>query len=171
MHGVPAEWLTLDLYSELGVPRGASPEQVRAAFRDLAHRFHPDHFPDDPLAEDRFRRISAAYRVLADPLSRASYDRLHLAGPRVVPVRPVPAHRVPTHRPTSPREPSPSTTEPPSKPHAAPRDETSTLAGLAVLVVVGAILLIAAIAVSIFVIGPDCDVPRELQQLGCPPAP
>jgi hypothetical protein len=173
VHGVPAEWLTLDLYAELGVSRVASPEQVRAAYRDLAHRYHPDHFPDDPLAEDRFRRISAAYRVLADPLSRASYDRLHLAGPRVVPVRPVPAHRVPTppHRPTSGREPTSAAAEPPTKPPAAPRDETSTLAGLAVLVVVGAVLLFAAIAVSIFVIGPDCDVPRELQQLGCPPAP
>jgi hypothetical protein len=170
VHRVPAEWLTLDLYAELGVSRAASPEQVRAAYRDLAHRFHPDHFPDDPLAEDRFRRISAAYRVLADPLSRASYDRLHLAGPRVVPVRPVPAHRVPTpHRTTSAREASAAGT--PTKPPAAPRDETSTLAGLAVLVVVGAVLLIAAIAVSIFVIGPDCDVPREVQQLGCPPAP
>jgi curved DNA-binding protein CbpA len=171
VHGVPAEWLTLDLYAELGVPRTASAEQVRAAYRDLAHRYHPDHFPDDPLAEDRFRRISKAYRVLADPLSRASYDRLHLAGPRVVPVRPVPAHRVPaSHRPTSRREPSPAA-DPPPKPPASPRDETSTLAGLAVLVAVGALLLIAAIAISIFVIGPDCDVPRELQQLGCPPAP
>lgn len=171
MHGVPAEWLTLDLYAELAVPRTASAEQVRAAYRDLAHRYHPDHFPDDPLAEDRFRRISTAYRVLADPLSRASYDRLHLAGPRVVPVRPVPAHRVPaSRRPTSPREPSPAA-DPPPKPPEPPRDETSTLAGLAVLVAVGALLLIAAIAISIFVIGPDCDVPRELQQLGCPPAP
>jgi curved DNA-binding protein CbpA len=175
VHAVPAEWLTLDLYAELGVSRTASSEQVRTAYRDLAQRFHPDRQPGDALAEDRFKRISTAYKVLADPLARASYDRLHLAGPRPVPVRPAPAHRVPTSYRSAPaRRGSKDSAGPPagSDPTPpAPRDEASTLAGLAVLVTVGAVLLAAAVVIAVFVIGPDCDVPRELSRLGCPPAP
>lgn len=184
MHAVPPEWLTLNLYAELGVPRTAPFEQVRAAYRDLAQRFHPDLHPGDPLAEDRFKRISTAYKVLADPLSRAAYDRLHLAGPRVIPVRPPPAHRVTsTSRPPGRRPPAPAARQPdrvvaagappdPVDPPApASRDEASTLAGLVVLVTLGAILLIAAIVIAVFVIGPDCDLPSQLDQLGCPPAP
>ncbi len=173
MHAVPAEWLTLDLYAELGVPRTATPEQVRTAYRDLAQRFHPDRRPGDDLAEDRFKRISGAYRVLADPLSRATYDRLHLAGPRPIPVRPAPAHRVPPSYRSGPARRSPSPAEEPEAPTppASTSDETSTLAGVAVLFTVGAILLVAAIAIAVWVIGPDCDVSRELPQLGCPPVP
>lgn len=176
MHPVPPEWLALDLYAELGVPRTASSDQVRAAYRDLAPRFHPDHHPGDPLAEDRFRRIAAAYRVLGDPMARATYDRHHLAGPRVIPVRPAPAHRVGAV-PRRPPRPAPAARPEPgdgaesvAAAEPAPRDETSFLAGLAVAVAVGAILLLAAIAIAVFVIGPDCD-PGRLQQLGCPPAP
>lgn len=170
MRDVPVEWLALDLYAELGVPRGASHDQVRTAYRDLAQRFHPDRHPADLLAEDRFKRISAAYKVLADPLSRASYDRLHLAGPRTIPVRPAPAHRMPprSHSRTTDRV-VPPARDPASTP--PPRDEASALARFAFLVAAGAILLIAAIAIAVFVIGPDCDVPRELARLGCPPAP
>ena len=168
---MPADWLTLDLYAELGVSRTASADEVRAAYRDLAPRFHSDYYLNDLLAEERFRRIAAAYRVLADPFARASYDSLHLAGPRVVPVRPAPAHRVIVSPRPRPRQAPPPEVEPPAGDPASRRDEVSTLAGLAVLVALGAILLLAAIAIAVFVIGPDCDVPRELPQLGCPPAP
>lgn len=171
MRDVPVEWLALDLYAELGVPRGASHDQIRTAYRDLAQRFHPDRHPADLLAEDRFKRISAAYKVLADPLSRARYDQLHLAGPRTIPVRPAPAHRVPPRSRSRPPERVVSATRDPTPTPPQPRDETSALAGFAFLVAAGAILLVAAIAIAIFVIGPDCDVPRELPQLGCPPAP
>jgi len=173
VHAVPVEWLTLDLYAELGVQRTATPEQIRAAYRDLAQRFHPDRRPGDASAEDRFKRISGVYRVLADPLARASYDRLHLAGPRPVPVRPAPAHRVPPSYRAGPARPPPSPAAEPAAPESpAPTpDETSTLAGVAVLLMVGAILLVAAVAIAVWVIGPDCEVPRELAQLGCPPAP
>jgi len=169
---VPAEWLTLDLYAELGVHRSASPEQLRAAYRDLAPRFHPDHHPGDRLAEDRFKRISAAYTVLVDPVTRASYDQLHLAGPRPVPLRPAPAHRVPDrHRSSSrPRAPQPRVDADTIEP-LPPRDEASTLTSLAVLAAIGTVLLVIAVAFAVWVIGPDCDVPRELAQLGCPPAP
>jgi curved DNA-binding protein CbpA len=167
---VPVEWLALDLYAELGVPRAASHDQVRNAYRDLAQRFHPDRHPADLLAEDRFKRISAAYKVLADPLSRASYDRLHLAGPRTIPVRPAPAHRVPPRARSRPKDRRSSPARPIPTPSPS-RDEASALVGFAFLVAAGAILLIAAIAIAVFVIGPDCDVPRELAQLGCPPAP
>jgi curved DNA-binding protein CbpA len=172
VHAVPAEWLTLDLYAELGVHRTATPEQVRAAYRDLAQRFHPDRRPGDALAEDRFKRISAAYRVLADPVARASYDRLHLAGPRPVPVRPAPAHRVPPSYRSGPARRPPSSAAGPALVRPAPTpDEKSTLVGVAVLFTVGAILLVAAIAIAVWVIGTDCDLSRELPQLGCPSAP
>jgi hypothetical protein len=168
---VPAEWLTLDLYAELGVHRTASPEQIRGAYRDLAPRFHPDRHPGDALAEDRFKRISAAYAVLVDPISRARYDQLHLAGPRPVPVRPAPAHRVPDRVRTMRTRVSQPPPEPVQVAAPSPRDEASTLTSLALLVTVGAFLLVVAVAIAVFVIGPDCEVPRELAQLGCPPAP
>jgi DnaJ-class molecular chaperone len=62
-------------YETLGVPRNASPEQIKRAFRKLARDRHPDRHPDDPDAEDAFKEISAAYDVLSDPVQRARFDR------------------------------------------------------------------------------------------------
>ncbi|GBD44014.1 Curved DNA-binding protein [bacterium HR40] len=63
------------LYDILGVPRGASDEEIRSAYRRLAKRYHPDFNPGDPGAEARFKEISAAYEILGDPGKRARYDR------------------------------------------------------------------------------------------------
>src|SRR4051812_29039814 len=64
-----------DHYETLGVSKGASPEEIKAAFRKLASQHHPDRNPDDPKAGARFKEINAAYQVLSDPQRRAMYDR------------------------------------------------------------------------------------------------
>jgi hypothetical protein len=63
------------LYHVLGLPQGASHEQVKAAFRALARRFHPDVNASNNAAEQRFQEVSQAYETLADPPARAAYDR------------------------------------------------------------------------------------------------
>ena len=63
-----------DYYQALGVPRDASAEDIRRAYRALARTYHPD-INKEPGAEDRFKEISEAYEVLRDPEKRASYDR------------------------------------------------------------------------------------------------
>jgi curved DNA-binding protein len=64
-----------DYYETLGVPRDASAEDIRRAYRKLARKYHPD-VNKDPGAEDRFKQISEAYEVLRDDDKRARYDRL-----------------------------------------------------------------------------------------------
>ena len=64
-----------DPYEILGVPRTASAEDIRKAYRGLAKRWHPDTNPDKPEAEARFKAVSAAYALLSDPDQRARFDR------------------------------------------------------------------------------------------------
>jgi curved DNA-binding protein len=64
-----------DYYEALGVPRDASSEDIRRAYRKLARQYHPD-VNKEPDAEDRFKEISEAYEVLRDPEKRERYDRL-----------------------------------------------------------------------------------------------
>ena len=64
-----------DYYEALEVPRTASQEDIRRAYRRLARKYHPD-VNKEPGAEDRFKQISEAYEVLRDEEKRACYDRL-----------------------------------------------------------------------------------------------
>ena len=65
-----------DYYEILGVDRGASAADLKRAYRELAHRYHPDKNPNDPQAEAQFKQASEAYAVLSDSDKRAAYDRL-----------------------------------------------------------------------------------------------
>ncbi|MFM9108638.1 MAG: molecular chaperone DnaJ [Chloroflexota bacterium] len=64
-----------DYYEVLGVSRGASAEEIRRSYRQLARKYHPDLNPGDGRAEDRFKEINEAYEVLSDDNRRAGYDR------------------------------------------------------------------------------------------------
>jgi len=52
-----------DFYKILGVPRSATINQIKKAYRKLAKEHHPDRNPDDPEAEEKFRDLGAAYEV------------------------------------------------------------------------------------------------------------
>lgn len=62
-------------YDVLGVAPGASADEIRKAYRDQAKKVHPDLNPGDPQAEERFKRVSAAYDLVGDPEKRARFDR------------------------------------------------------------------------------------------------
>jgi hypothetical protein len=96
-----------DLYEDLGVARGASRDEITAAYRARAKELHPDARPDDATAAERFTRIGAAYRVLSDPEERARYDasRAVAAAPTfrgVPPPRPSPPPAPPAPAPSKP---------------------------------------------------------------------
>jgi len=64
-----------DYYQVLGVSRDADEKEIKAAYRKLARKYHPDVNPGDKAAEEKFKEINEAYQVLSDPEKRAAYDR------------------------------------------------------------------------------------------------
>lgn len=64
-----------DFYEILGVQKSASVEEIKAAYRKHAMKFHPDRNPGDKEAEDKFKESAEAYEVLSDPNKRARYDQ------------------------------------------------------------------------------------------------
>jgi molecular chaperone DnaJ len=74
------EWFDKDYYATLGVPKNASHDEIKKAYRKLAQQHHPDANAGNPAAEERFKEISAAYDVVGDEAKRASYDRAREMG-------------------------------------------------------------------------------------------
>jgi molecular chaperone DnaJ len=70
----------IDYYEILGVSRSANDQEIKAAYRKLALKHHPDRNPGDKAAEDKFKEAAEAYSVLADAEKRARYDRFGRAG-------------------------------------------------------------------------------------------
>ncbi|EMI27699.1 DnaJ C-terminal domain-containing protein [Rhodopirellula europaea] len=64
-----------DLYQTLGVSRDADKGELTKAYRKLARKYHPDMNPDNPDAQEKFKRVQEAYEVLNDEQKRAAYDR------------------------------------------------------------------------------------------------
>ncbi len=69
-----------DYYEVLGVPRNASEQEVKSAYRRLALKHHPDRNPGDAQAEEHFKEAAQAYGVLGDPDKRRRYDAYGHAG-------------------------------------------------------------------------------------------
>lgn len=71
-----------DYYDLLGIPKSASADEIRKAYRKLAMQYHPDRNPGDKSAEEKFKEIGEAYAVLTDDTKRAQYDRYGHNGPQ-----------------------------------------------------------------------------------------
>ena len=67
--------MSKDYYETLGVPRTASDQQIKAAYRRLARQYHPDLNKGDARSEERFKEVAEAFAVLSDKDKRARYDR------------------------------------------------------------------------------------------------
>jgi DnaJ-class molecular chaperone len=67
--------LSWDPYATLGLGRTATADDIRRAYRALAKELHPDVRPGDKAAEDRFKRATAAFNLLSDPVTKSRFDR------------------------------------------------------------------------------------------------
>ena len=69
-----------DPYTVLGVPRNATQDQIKKAYRDLARKHHPDMNQGDKASEEKFKEIQLAYETLSDPEKKKTYDMFGTSG-------------------------------------------------------------------------------------------
>src|SRR5450432_1807423 len=81
-----------DYYESLGVPRTASADEMKKAFRKLARQHHPDVAKDKKKSEEKFKEINEAYEVLSDPANRKKFDELGANWKSGAEFRPPPGH-------------------------------------------------------------------------------
>jgi molecular chaperone DnaJ len=74
------DWFDKDFYKILGVSKDVSEADLKKRYRKLARQYHPDSNPDDKNAEAKFKEISEAHAVLADPEQRREYDQVRAMG-------------------------------------------------------------------------------------------
>ena len=74
------DWFDKDFYKVLGVSKDVSDAELKKTYRKLARQYHPDSNPGDAKAEARFKEISEAHSVLADPEQRKEYDQIRAMG-------------------------------------------------------------------------------------------
>lgn len=75
------DWFDKDFYAVLGVSKDVTPAELKKTYRKLARKYHPDSNPGDAEAEAKFKEISEAHSVLADPEQRHEYDQMRAMGP------------------------------------------------------------------------------------------
>lgn len=74
------DWFDKDFYKVLGVSKDISAADLKKTYRKLARQYHPDSNPGDAKAEEKFKEISEAHSVLADPETRKEYDQVRAMG-------------------------------------------------------------------------------------------
>ncbi|MDR1979237.1 MAG: molecular chaperone DnaJ [Synergistaceae bacterium] len=79
LRNVAGCFLVEDLYQILGVARDASQAEIKKSYRQLVRQYHPDTNRNNPEAEEKFKKINAAYSVLSDPEKRSRYDQFGTA--------------------------------------------------------------------------------------------
>src|SRR5437764_7101202 len=110
-----------DYFAILEIGPGASEQEIRAAYRRLARRYHPDLHPERADADQRLKEVNAAYEVLGDPVQRARYLRARRVGVR--------ADTTPSPRP--PAAPHPPSAPPPPPAYVAYRSHVDLSGGRA----------------------------------------
>ncbi|MFA7331594.1 MAG: DnaJ domain-containing protein [Candidatus Delongbacteria bacterium] len=111
-----------DYYQLLGVEAFAGAEELKRAWHRLAKQLHPDRNPEDPLAEQRFKQVQAAYRTLTEPELRVRYDEIYSRRSRRARPTTPPPKRGQTDNPAGPRPGMGSPPPPPPEERARPRE-------------------------------------------------